>query len=160
MTGASYTPFPGARVFILVFFTLMMGFGVFVVIAVAQGDPKSTPLPFLLLWLAALLWNGYWWLWRISTRLEVRDDRVRWMTPLRSGEIDLAEVTAIRPMRFMSQVSVLAVRNQRNIAVFTVNGFSDFADYLAKGRSITVSSNVMQRLGRGLRSGSAFKLEA
>ena len=59
---------------------------VMLVVVASSHRGHSTPPPlFVAFWIFALLWNGYWFLFRFSYRLDVGDGHVRWRTPLRNG---------------------------------------------------------------------------
>jgi hypothetical protein len=50
-------------------------------------------------WLAAFGWTAYWWLLRIPVGVLLELDTLVWDAPLRSGELPVASVTRVRPMR-------------------------------------------------------------
>ena len=103
----SYTT--GNRWVLLAAFAAFVLFGgLFVVLAVTR--PDGPPLLFVLAWIAILGWNAYWFLWRLSYRLEVDGDRLRWMTPLRTGEVRVSDVLDIHPGMF-GQATVIELRD-------------------------------------------------
>jgi hypothetical protein len=111
--------------------------GVWMVVSTATGQ-GGPPLYFTVLWLAALGWNVYWWLWRISYRIEVDGDRLRWKTPLRSGRALVGDVESIRP-GFRGQTTVLEMRAGRDVICLTRNGISEFVAALTRDRAILVT---------------------
>ena len=90
---------PGTRVEVMVRYRMyafyraqiLAMFGLFAVMAVgfvtAAAMSNAPLLVFAALWVAALLWNGYWFLLRLVYDLELDGDVIRWRTPLRSGTI-------------------------------------------------------------------------
>lgn len=74
--------------------------------------------------LLSVPWNAYWWLVRLTTRLDVGDDRVDWETPLRSGTIAARDLVSVRSVRFVP--GVVAVRDVagRSALVLAQKGFT------------------------------------
>ena len=147
MTRYSYTS--GSRLGLLAF---MVGFGVFAVFLVvtALTRPDGPPLAFVILWIAALGWNAYWWLWRLSYRLEVDGDRLRWATPLRTGEVLVSDIQGIRS-GFLGQTAVIELRERPALTCLLRGGFVEFATALAEDRGIPLvptSSNRTWGFGR------------
>lgn len=50
-------------------------------------------------WLAAFGWTAYWWLLRIPVGVLLELDTLMWDAPLRSGQLPVATITGVRPMR-------------------------------------------------------------
>jgi hypothetical protein len=77
--------------------------------------------------LLSVPWNAYWWLVRLTTRLDVGDDRVDWETPLRSGTIAAGDLVSVRSVRFVP--GVVAVRDVagRSVLVLAQKGFTECA---------------------------------
>jgi hypothetical protein len=152
----SYTT--GNRFFMFLVFAALLVGGVFGVVA-SLTRPDGPSLLFMALWIGALGWNAYWWLWRISYRLEVDGDRLRWMTPLRNGEVLVSDVQAIRS-GWLNQLAVIEVRDNADITSLSRSGISEFASALAGDRAIPV--NTMVPLGERLigSRASAFQRES
>lgn len=120
-----YSYSTGNRWLLLLMFALFVVFAVFVVVrALAESDAPG--LLFLVVWLAALGWNAYWFLWRFSYRVEVRDDLLRWMTPLRNGEVAVADVEKVR-LGWLGQTTVFQIRDREDVTVVTRKGIVEFA---------------------------------
>ena len=140
MTAYSYTT--GNRPLLLVMFAGFAVFGVFLLVRTLAGS-DGPGLLFLVAWLAILGRNAYWFLWRFSYRVEVRDDLLRWMTPLRNGEVALADVETVR-LGWFGQTTVFQVRDQEDVTVLTRKGIVEFARQVT-GHTLTVPFYV--RLG-------------
>jgi hypothetical protein len=69
MDRASYSLFPLWRPFIFVLFTLMAIVGISALVRIADSQP-APPLPFVLVWVLVLLWCAYWFLFRVSYRVD------------------------------------------------------------------------------------------
>jgi len=159
MKRASYEPMIGGRYFTFFIFTALSVGGVFLIMRTVQGGPKAPPPLFAAAFVAILIWNGYWWLWRASYRLEADGTELRWKTPLRSGSAQMADITTIRPMKLTPQISVIEIRGQQNVMIQTIKGFSDFASYISKGSNIEVSASPLARLSQGFGSRNGFKVD-
>lgn len=79
-------------------FAIFILAGVGFLVADIVGAKSPVPPAFLLLWIAAGCWCGYWFLLRICYRIDVADGVLHWATPLRSGRIPVSEVRGARPM--------------------------------------------------------------
>jgi hypothetical protein len=84
------------------------------------------PLWFVVLWLLALVWNGYWFLVRIAYRLDLSDTELLWRTPLRNGAIELADLVEMRPYRLGLSIEVLQLADGSKVLVIVRKGFIDF----------------------------------
>jgi hypothetical protein len=160
MKRASYEPMAGGRYFTLFILAVLLVGGVFLIVKTVQGGPKAPPPLFAAACVAALIWNGYWWLWRVSCRLEAQGSELRWKTPLRSGSAQIADITAIRAMKLTPQISIIEIRGQRNVMVQTIRGFSEFADYISKDSHIHFRSGPLARLSQGFGSRNGFNVDA
>ena len=80
---------------------------------------------------AVLVWNGYWWLLRIASSLSVGPDGVRWVAPLRSGEVAGSDLVSVRSVSWLPG-SFVAIRGRtgRSILVISQKGFGDFLSEL------------------------------
>ena len=147
----SYTA--GNRVFILGIFAALVVGAIFIGVSVVTGstETKAPPLWFAAIWVLAVAWNAYWWLWRMSYRVEVDGDRLIWKMPLRHGEARVQDVEAVRPWTLTRQVSVIALRDLPDIIVQTRRGLPEFAATLAEDRAVpvTISLPLGERAGFG-----------
>jgi hypothetical protein len=114
------------RVQLLAVFTLFAAAGIGLAVAEATGAKHLPPVWLVLLWVAAVGWNGYWFLLRFCWRLELADGVVHWFTPLRSGWVSVAEVRGSRPaFNFSSDyytfVEVIDLADQRPLLVPVFN---------------------------------------
>ncbi len=75
---------------------ILVGVGLLVADIVEAKPP--VPIVFVLLWIAALCWLGYWFLLRICYRIDVANGVLGWATPLRSGRVPVSELRGARPM--------------------------------------------------------------
>jgi len=153
-----YAPMPGGKWFILAMF------GVFAIAAVAllattlAGGRDAPPPAFAALWLAALGWNGYWWLFRIAAELRIDGFDLVWSTPLRNGRVSLSQLDEIRPMRFASNVAVLKVRDGQSIIVPATKGFRQVTTEIAQRRAdLPIRLGWQARLAERLPGWNRFK---
>lgn len=123
----------------------------------AVTRPDVPTLLFVPLWIAALGWVAYWWLWRLSYRLEVDGDRLRWSTPLRSGEVRVSDVQGIRS-GLLGQNAVFEIRDRPDITCLMRGGFLEFATALAEDRRIPLTTTSTNRPG-GFGRTTGFKRE-
>jgi hypothetical protein len=113
---------------------LFAGFAVAAVVLVVtalRGD--GLPGWFVVLWLAALGWNAYWWLFRIPQEVRVGGSTLAWSAPLRRGEVPLDDVVRLRPSRTGRQFAVVELRGRRPLVVPIRYGFAGFRNALAAG---------------------------
>ncbi len=111
---------------ILATFLILVAAGIGLTAAEATGAKHMPPVWFVLLWIAALGWNGYWFLLRLCWRLDLADGVVHWFTPLRSGWVSVAEVRGARPAFNLSSsrfnfVEAIDLANRRPLLVLVVN---------------------------------------
>ncbi|SDN47138.1 hypothetical protein SAMN05660199_00069 [Klenkia soli] len=118
-----YRPIPAARILFPVAFVGFTALGVFFVVISARDD--GPPAWFLLLWLAALAWNAYWWLLRTAVEVSVADGRFRWRTPVRSGDVPVDDVLGIGPTRASRQMARIELRDRRPLLVPVRYGFGE-----------------------------------
>jgi hypothetical protein len=127
----SYTT--GNRWILLLVFAAFIVFGaVFIVLAITR--PDGPPLLFVLAWIAILAWNGYWFLWRLSYRIQADGDRLLWTTPLRTGEARVGDVAAVRA-GWLGQMMVVELRDGETLMSLNRKGVSEFAEALTGERS-------------------------
>jgi hypothetical protein len=95
-----------------------------------SGD---APIAFTAFVFLAFGWNVYWWLFRIAAVLRLDEDALHWEAPLRSGEIPLASLTGVRPMRW-SALSVIKHTTGRSVLFLPVQGLDLFLEGLSVAR--------------------------
>jgi hypothetical protein len=119
--------------------------GVFAVVGMLLLTTSTFPAPagFALLWIAIVCWNGYWFLLRIVYQLEVAGGVLWWRAPLRSGQVPITEVVAVRPSRVAVTGHVVATRRGTILVAFATPGFAEFAAALR-----AVQPTVSVRVGR------------
>ncbi len=125
-------------------FQVLLTLGVFAMVGILLAT-RLFPAPawFVLLWMAVFGWNGYWFLLRIVYQLEVRGGVLWWWAPLRSGQVPIAEVVAVRPSRVAVTGHVVATRRGTIWVTFATPGFAEFAAALQ-----AVQPTVSVRVGR------------
>ncbi len=131
---------------IVAMLALMAAIGVAGLVAavVATGPP----LWFVGLYLLALVWNAYWFLFRIAYRLDLSQDELSWHAPFRSGTVNLRQIDQMRPQRLGSTFEVIALRQGRPLLVMVQKGFADFASEVqARAPHIGVRIGSLARLG-------------
>lgn len=144
------------RVQILATFALATIIAVGLAIAAAMTSPPV--LVFVALWVAALLWNGYWFLLRIVYDLVLDGDVLRWRTPVRSGTVKLSDVVELRPSRLGSNAEVIEFADRSRLIVFVRKGFKAFADEMkARRPGLPIRLGFQARLAERLPGSSGFK---
>lgn len=122
--------------------------GAFLTVA-AFTRSDGPPILFTIAWLVILGWNGYWWLWRFSYRVEVDGDRLTWMTPLRRGDARLADIEGVH-FGWLGQITVIMLRDQNDVKILTRKGIEEFVEALTGDR---LKVPFFQRAGELGRSG-------
>jgi hypothetical protein len=147
----TYAAFPGQIIGTLAVVTVVACLLVWITATGRTGPGWA----FTALWIAGLLWVGYWWLWRVAVRLELTDRTLEWRTEIRSGSIPIADIQAVRPSRMGPNLAVFDVSDGQPLMAITAKGFQAFLDDLAQqapGLPISTSrmSSVRERWpGRG-----------
>ena len=81
-----------------------------------------------LMMLAIVGWNLYWYLWRVAGELHVRENLLKYHTPLRRGAIPLAELVSLRPERLSCGTTyVIISARQRPLLLLPGPDLRDFA---------------------------------
>jgi hypothetical protein len=117
------------------------------------------PAGFVLGWIAILGWNGYWFLLRIVYQLEVRGGVLWWRAPLRSGQVPITEVVAVRPSRVAVTGHVVTTRRGTILVTFATPGFAEFAAALQAVQptvSVRVGLLAQPAVPRRWREGAGF----
>jgi hypothetical protein len=122
---------------------MLLGYGVVGVGAILLLTTGTQPAWFALWWTAMVGLNGYWFLLRSVYQLEVRGGVLWWWAPLRSGQVPLTQVVAVRPARVDMIGHVVATRQGTIWVTFATPGFAEFAAALG-----AVQPTVSVRVGR------------
>jgi hypothetical protein len=157
MEPRTYRMYPLWRVQILGMFVLFAVVGVVVVVAgvVASSGP---PLFFALVWVLVVIWNGYWFLFRIAYRLDLTESSLAWRTPLRSGTIALIDLVEMRPSRFGSSAEVLRLSDGSKVLVMVRKGFVDFmAEVQAAAPHVEARVGTFAKIGERLPGPRGFR---
>jgi hypothetical protein len=125
-------------------FVGMVGVAILVpIIAIQRQEWEG--LAFFAVWLAVGCIVGYQLLWKVSYRLELEGDTLRWFTPFRRGEVHVGEILSITP-GFGRQDTVFEVAEKDDIRCLTRRGLPEFAALVAGDRMIPVE--VLLPLGQ------------
>jgi hypothetical protein len=100
------------------------------------------------LFLVAVLWNGYWWCWRLAFELTVTDRAVHWRGAFRVGSVPLADVVAIEPALLQLVVSIRS-RQGRLVVSPSAPGLLDTINRMRQ-RSPTIALNLSPKWLRSL----------
>lgn len=79
-------------------------------------------------WLAIILWNAYWFLFRFAHGVELDGAVLRWRAPLRSGSVALADIRRVRPSWLFSNIQVMETGARGPAMVWAVRGFRDLVE--------------------------------
>ena len=138
------------RLQMLAMFSLFTVVGVVGLVA-AISTKSGPPTIFVVLWLFALVWNGYWFFLRVAYQLELTGNELRWRAPFRSGVVPLDQLVAMRPHRFGSSIEVLELREGSKVLVMVRKGFADFAaEVQVAAPQVRVRVGVLARVGERL----------
>jgi hypothetical protein len=140
--------FPFWRPFVFAIFGFMIVAGVFIFVTPNGSDPGPGPL-FGVAWFLILLWNAYWFLFRISYRVELENDQIRWFTPLRHGEFALDDLVSIGSPLIVYQLSIFKRRSGPSVIMMVQRGLSEFgAEVHHRAPEVTVTSGIYERFLR------------
>lgn len=121
------------RIFFISVFAVF-GIVALALVAASFGSNDGPPAAFLALWLAALVWNAYWWLFRIALELTMDRYQLTATMPLRSRQIALDDIVEIRPLKLASNGIVISIAGQRPVLALATAGMRGFVDELARRR--------------------------
>jgi hypothetical protein len=156
MEPRPYRMYPLWRVQILSMFVLFAVVGVVVLVAAVVAS--SGPSLFALVWVLGVIWNGYWFLFRIAYRLDLTESSLAWRTPLRSGTIALIDLVEMRPSRFGSSAEVLRSSDGSKVLVMVRKGFVDFmAEVQAAGPHVEARVGTFAKIGERLPGPRGFR---
>jgi hypothetical protein len=125
MEAASVTYRPTGRwgrVLLLLGFAVFVAAAVWLVLRTVRGE-AGPPVVFLALWLGILVWNAYWWLFRVCVEVRVDGTTLEWAAPLRRDRAPLGDVVRIRPSRAGRQLAVVELQGRRPVMVPVRVGF-------------------------------------
>ena len=121
----------GRPLLLLAFLVFALAAAAVVVITVWGGE--GPPAWFIALWLVALVWNAYWWLFRICVEVRVDGPTLEWSAPLRRASAPLAEVIRIRASRLGHQLAVVELQRRGPLLVPVRFGFGNLERAIAAG---------------------------
>jgi hypothetical protein len=124
---ASYRLYAGYRVRVLLSTGLFGALAVTVAVREVLGR-SGPPAWFTAIWICGACWTAYWLLLRLSYRLELTEDSLKWRTPIRSGSVPLYELVSIRPQTWGSNVLRFKLRAGPPLLIMTRKGSAPFAD--------------------------------
>ena len=159
--GFEFRLYPWYRAQILIMFAVFAGFALVLVARLLTGR-SDHPMSFDVFWLAALGWNGYWFLLRFAWRLAVANGEFHWQAPLSSGSTPLGDLRRARPSHLGSNVEVFELVGRRPVLVFASHGLQAFVDELKAvhpGVETRVGwqARLLERGPRWLRGRSGFR---
>lgn len=104
---------------------------------------------FIVLWLAALVWNGYWFLFRIAYEVGVvNGSTLRWRTVLSTHEVPIARVTAVNTPfgPFGAGRRRIVVEGATSPMLLASAGFDEVAAMVARHRpDLSISTSWYDR---------------
>lgn len=119
--------------------------GVFLLVVAA--DPKHGPGPlFSALWFLALLWNAYWVLFRVSYRIEMEENQIRWFTPLRRGQFSLDELVSIGSPSILYSLAIFKRTSGPSVITLVQRGLPEFAaEVHQRAPEVMVKAGIYER---------------
>ena len=123
-----YTMFPAWRPFVFLIFGVMAVAGFFILFNSGSASKSGPGLLFGIAWFLILFWNAYWFFFRLSYRIELDGDRVRWFTPLLHGEFPIDDLVSIGSSPLRYQLATFKRQSGRGPIVLVQGGLSEFAD--------------------------------
>jgi len=104
---------------------------------------------FIVLWLAALVWNGYWFLFRIAYEIGVIDgSTLRWRTMLATHEALLTRVKGVKTPfgPFGAGRRMIIVEGATSPMLLASRGFDEVAAMIARHRpDLSISTSWYDR---------------
>lgn len=126
----TYTPQPIFRYLVYPFFGVFVLAAVYLVVQVSRGN--GPPIWFAALWIAVLVWNGYWLMWRTCVEVRVDQGTLSWRTPLTHSNSPSARITRVRKSRMSRQLAVIEIDAGDSLIVSVGYGFAALTDAIAK----------------------------
>jgi len=146
-----YRPMPGGPWFPLVILGFFGVFAVGMVFSLLAGS--GPPAWFAVIWLAALAWNAYWFLWRLATDLWLDGNTLHWKAPFRSGSVDVSAIEEIRPRRMAGNVEMIRLSEGRPILTMATRGIEELNSDIVR-----LHPGLPVRVGRSVRLSNVFQL--
>jgi hypothetical protein len=148
MDRVSYSMFPLWRPFVFALFGVMVAAGVFSFFAPNGSNAGPGPL-FGAAWFLILLWNAYWFLFRVSYRIELEGNHILWFTPLRHGEFPLDDLVSIRSPLLIYQLSIFKRRSGASVIMMVQRGLFEFGSEVhRRAPEVTVTSGIYEKFLR------------
>jgi hypothetical protein len=125
-----------------------------IVAASLAGADGAPPVIVSLLVLAALVWNMYWWLLRIALSVRIDGDSLVAKTILLTRRVELDDVVAVRPMGFVSIITVLELVAGRPVLMMASTRVSALArDLRSRRPDLPVKLSWQAHLEERIRGG-------
>jgi hypothetical protein len=126
---ATYQMFDGYREMTIALFAFCAVAGcvgtVVMAIVAVHGDPEAWL--FVVACPVIIAAAGYTLVVRVAYRVDLDGDTLRWSTPMRRGELPLAQLVAIRPSRLGRNIADFVFFDGSRMPVLTTRGFVPFA---------------------------------
>ena len=90
-----------------------------------------------MLWLGALAWNGYWFLFRMAYEIGITEGgQLHWRTVLSAHEVPLGHIENVKsPFGWFSRGQLrINVRDHTSPVLMTAPGFTQVAEALVRAR--------------------------
>jgi hypothetical protein len=160
MTGVhTFEPRRFYRFQILGMFSVFAVVGVWLVAMAASGAKAGPPVVFVAFWALAAIWNGYWFLFRISYRIVLSETSLRWDAPAAHGVVALSALRDVRPSPFGPTVAVIRADGRRTILVWRTKGLRNLLRAMqANAPQLAITDNWYSRLVERLPGRNGFKL--
>lgn len=145
---------------------ILASFGIFLVAAIAllaaiiAGGEDTPPVWFAVVWLGALGWNAYWWLFRIAVELETSESLLVARTPLRTLRVPLPDITRVSAPFWAPNVQAIRWHGGRPIYVIAGKGLGPFLRAaLADRHDVSLNLGWQTRLVERFPGWSGFRSE-
>jgi hypothetical protein len=88
--------------------------------------PRAWQFPLLLLLLVVV--NGWLWLTRFAIKVELKGSTLRWKTIRTAGEVDTANIKALRPFSLTPFVQIIEISGVKRVRFIAVAATIEFVD--------------------------------
>ena len=109
---------------------------------------------FILLWLGALAWNGYWFLFRMAYEIGITEGgQLHWRTVLSAHEVPLGHIENVKsPFGWFSRGQLrINVRDHTSPVLMTAPGFTQVAEALVRAKpDLSITTGWARPCGRPL----------
>ena len=141
---------------VIVLVVMLIGGGSVLVSQISGG--RGPGVPFMALWLAIGLWNGYFWLIRVAYKIELDDGELFWFAPFRHGRLPIAELRSIERSALSRQLVRLTPTDGASVIIRNHREFSSLvADILAVHPDVEVGEIPISPWARAAGSTTAYK---